>query len=115
MAVGPNVLLDPSRDELCVAEGVWAVSLLPPLSKKGGPRIVGIRTLETIPVPVEDKAVGAKGGVGWEGGIVGGRGGVGWQTVRKVIKVVAQEAGEVWEALDGFIRVEREKEAELEM
>ncbi|KAF8441969.1 hypothetical protein BGX38DRAFT_1056521, partial [Terfezia claveryi] len=27
MTIGPNVLLDPSRDELSVAEGVWAVSL----------------------------------------------------------------------------------------
>ncbi|RPB25891.1 hypothetical protein L211DRAFT_769315, partial [Terfezia boudieri ATCC MYA-4762] len=46
MTIGPNILLDPSRDELSVAEGVWAVSLLPPVESKNRPRVVGVRTLE---------------------------------------------------------------------
>jgi len=110
MTIGPNVLLDPSRDELSVAEGVWAVSLLPPTENKSRPRVVGVRTLETIPVPIEDKTVGATGGEGYEGGVVGGRGGVSRETVRRVIKIVGAVAGEVWEALEGVVKAEREKQ-----
>lgn len=72
--------------------------------KKPKPRVVGIRTLESAPVPIEDKAVGARGDGGWEGGIVGGRGGVTRATVKKAISVAARVAGEVWEALDGVIK-----------
>lgn len=110
MTIGPNVLLDPSRDELSVAEGVWAVSLLPPRDNKSAPRVVGIRTLETIPIPIEDKTVGARPGGGWEGGVVGGRGGVPRETIRRVIKIVGRVAVEVWEALDGVVKAEKERE-----
>ena len=72
-------------------------------------RIVGIRTLESTPVPIEDKTVGARGTGGWEGGIVGGRGGVSTATVKKAVSAAVRVAGEVWEALDGVIKAAAEK------
>ena len=74
--------------------------------KQPKPRIVGIRTLESTPAPIEDKAVGARGDGGWEGGIVGGRGGVSSATVKKAVSVAVRVAGEVWEALEGVINAE---------
>ncbi|KAF8476993.1 hypothetical protein BDZ91DRAFT_708496 [Kalaharituber pfeilii] len=112
MTIGPNVLLDPSRDELSVAEAVWSITLLPSYSTNKS-RIAGIRTLETIPVVIEDKTVGAKPGIApgapiYEGGVVGGRGGVAPETVKKAVKVVGRCASEVWDALEGILRMERE-------
>lgn len=47
MAVGPNILFDPSKEELAVADVVLAIGCAPPSSKStNGARIVSIRTID---------------------------------------------------------------------
>ena len=70
--------------------------------------MVAIRTLETTPIPIDDKPVGVKGGKGYEGGVVGGRGGVDRDTFIKVVRTAAGCAGEVWEALETLLVLEKE-------
>ncbi|KAI5791747.1 hypothetical protein DFH27DRAFT_595977 [Peziza echinospora] len=83
MAIGKTILLDPSKDELAVAEGVWSVSFI------------------------------KNAGVFGEKGVVGGRGGTGRETVRRVVRAAGVAAGEVWEALEGLLEAERRREEEL--
>jgi len=77
---------------------------------KRRPRIVGVRTLETIRVPIEDKTVGVTREGVCEGGVVGGRGGVSRETVRRVIKIVGAVAGGEYEALEGVVKAEMVKQ-----
>ena len=102
-----NVLVDPTREELCVAEGVFAVTL--GREKGGEMRCLGVRMLPppmTVPVPdpyamkMVERRERPEGAEGYEGGVVGGRGGVGREIVREVVRVVGGVAGEVWVALD---------------
>lgn len=89
VAVGPNIIFDPAREELAVAEAVLAVSLVGEevggaAGTTSGPRLLSIRTIDppsrltTRGVPdAENSATG--GGAGGAGGVggVGGHGGKG--------------------------------------
>ena len=123
MAVGSNVIFDPSREELAVADGVFAVSVAEsktsmsdsPVASEPTLRICSVRTIDT---PARDtmKGVPMSGLVGdgqavpsvWQPRV----GGVKRSVLTEIIKTVLGESGkggvaaDVLEGVEGFMRIE---------
>ena len=123
MVVGSNVIFDPSREELAVADGVFAVSVADSttsmshgtVSSEPTLRICSVRTIDT---PARDtmKGVPTAGDVG-DGQAVPGVwqprvGGIKRSTLTEIIKAVLGEDGkggvaaEVLEGVEGFVKIE---------
>jgi exosome complex component RRP42 len=123
MVVGSNVIFDPSREELAVADGVFAVSVAESTTSTSkstvavGPklRICSVRTIDT---PARDtmKGVPISGGAGdgqpvpgvWQPRI----GGIKRTALTDIVKAVLGENGkggvaaDVLEGVEGFVRIE---------
>ncbi|CAI6238767.1 unnamed protein product [Periconia digitata] len=67
MAVGPNIIFDPCKEELAVADAVLAIACAPSNASSTGPRIVSIRTIDPpshlTPPAVPNAMNSATGGV----------------------------------------------------
>lgn len=67
MAVGPNIIFDPCKEELAVADAVLAVGCAPSNASSTGARIVSIRTIDPpahlTPPAVPNSMNSATGGV----------------------------------------------------
>jgi exosome complex component RRP42 len=122
MVVGTNVIFDPSREELAVADGVFAVSVAESTdfasktaSSGGTLRICSVRTIET---PARDtmKGVPVSGEIShghpvpgvWQPRI----GGIKRSLLTDIAKAVLGENGkrgvaaDVLEGVEGFVRME---------
>ena len=115
--VGDNVLFDPSREELSVADGVLAVGVASTGSSKEqqAAQVLSIRSIETGAkdtmkgVPREEVEEWAEVKGVWRPKL----GGVKRQVVKKVVKEVTTGGVgmDVLRGLDGFLGAEREVEA----
>jgi len=124
MAVGENVLFDPSREELAVADGVFAVSVAETTSDVGGNeagqpgpslRIISVRTVDS---PARDTMKGVPiSGESTEGVDVPGVwkpkiGGLKRSILRDIIRIIVGSDGqpsvarEVLDGVAGFIKME---------
>lgn len=122
--------MDPSREELSVAEGCWCITVdcsgfspktMPTKRKSkkssssGILTILGIRTLESFSsptIPTPSSITGSGGGFAEQESVVGGRGGINISMLKKAVKVVGAVAPEVWEALEGIVERERNSKRE---
>lgn len=123
MTAGENIIFDPTREELAVAEGVLAISVAAATADKGGDktgmRLLAIRTIDppsrlTPPgVPdTENSTTGtetrgaqgsAKENVKKEGGVwTPPRGGITRQTIGRIIKMVLEKGGVAEEVMAGL-------------
>jgi exosome complex component RRP42 len=123
MVVGTNVIFDPSREELAVADGVFAVSVAESIdstaektkSSEATLRICSVRTIDT---PARDtmKGVPLSGKTGHEHPVPGvwqpRIGGIKRRVLTNIAKAVLGENGkrgvaaDVLEGVEGFIRME---------
>lgn len=128
MTVADNIIFDPSRDELAVADNVLAVSLAP--QKHAGPNVVSLRTVDPpsrltplgIPQAASTMQTQAAGGqqdahgptgatrdlqVEKERGAVWNppRGGLKRQLLMRILKLVSEKGGVGDEVLDGLAAV----------
>ena len=122
VSVGENIIFDPNREEITVADAVMAISVTRD-GESDGLKLLSIRTVDppsrlTQPgVPnSENMATGAAVNAG-EGSLVTGgeetpgvwrprRGGVKRKTVARMIKLVLEKGGVGEEVLDGLENVE---------
>lgn len=108
--VGPNIILDPSREELAVADTVLAISL--GSASSGDLHILSVRTLDT---PARDTFAGVpatgqealeksarEGGVVGEGVWVPRCGGIKRGVLKNVMRNVVKVGTEVVDGLEGF-------------
>ena len=117
MAVGGNAIFDPSREELAVADGIFAISVAESVNESGeaSMRMCSIRKIDT---PARDTMKGVPlAGEAIEGEPVPGVwqpkiGGVKRSVVKEIVKAVlggdgqAGVAREVMDGVDGFVRLE---------
>ena len=117
MAVGGNAIFDPSREELAVADGIFAISVAESVSETGeaSMRMCSIRKIDTPArdtmkgVPLAGEAVEGEQVPGvWQPKI----GGVKRSVVKEIVKAVLGGNGkvgvaqEVMDGVDGFVRLE---------
>ena len=112
--VGSNILFDPSREELAIAEGVVAVSIGPSAKSTTALSILTVRTLDsaardTFPgVPrdgTEPQQVAGQGTTeaGAEGIWTPPRGGIKRSFLKRVMGEAVEVAREVMGDLEGFV------------
>lgn len=107
MVVAANVIFDPSREELAVADAVLAVSITG--APGGGARVVGVRMVDPpsrgmaagVPDGL-DLATGERAGEVERGVWRGPRGGVKRGLVGRVVKMVVERGGLGEEVLGGL-------------
>ncbi len=117
MIVGLNVIFDPSREELAVADAVFAVSVIESTSTTSEPplRICSVRTIDTPArdtmkgVPMSGEAVQGEQVPGvWQPRL----GGVKRTVLKEVVKAILGGDGrpgvaaDVLEGIEGFVRIE---------
>lgn len=122
MAVGQNIIFDPTKEEVAVADSILAISVgddlpsSPPTTIQGhskrkdrNVRILAIRTIDPparlTPPGVPDALNTAAGGGALkneEGVWVPPRGGMKRNLVRRMVEMVVREGGVAAEVLDGL-------------
>lgn len=108
MAVGANIVFDPTSEELAVADAVLAVSVVGGGGVGGGVRVLGVRTVDppSRGMPrgggdVGDEAGGGEG-EGERGVWRGVRGGMKRGVVGRVVRMVVEKGGLGEEVLGGL-------------